>query len=697
MNGTSIIILNYNTYKYIRMCIESILKYTKDEMYEIIVVDNGSNDESVPWLKKQPYIRCIFNKKNEGFPKGCNQGMEIAVGDSLLLLNSDTIVTPRWLKNMKAALYSQSQIGAVSCVTNVCSNFQQIEVSYQGMAEMISFAEKFNMTNSKKWERRLRLVGFCFLFKREIFNKVGMLDERFSPGNCEDDDYSLRIWKAGYELILCKDTFIHHFGSGTFARAASPEEEKKKREQFQKILMRNANKFHQKWHIPRNWKGLGLCDIFPGWNGPEVVTYDEIKKRENKEKIKQSAPKIVHDLPVLYFSSSTKTVEQADLEQVYFADINAGEVSGDTGINGLHLDFKAGMRLRIPSGKWRVCIGNSETGLVYFNQAISEHVLISMEKYCIPWHIEAYFNEKLVFAHDFDPIGQEVFFDLSETPLGTGIMLLPYIQAFQQRHQCQVVCRVKPQFGELLSTYCPELKLGEQMSEDTYAVFYLEAFQSEPYFCPDNCQKLSGEYIGRSILHLDYSPEPVHFDAIESKKEIDEPYVCVAIQASGIQKCWHYPGGWEAVTSYLKKQGYRVLCIDRDKVSERDGYRVEIPKEMEDFTGNRSLLERVNILAHAEFFIGLSSGLSWLAMAAGCPVILISGLTLPQTEFDTAYRVINYQVCHGCYNDLRVNWHQKLCPYHENTKRELECSKKITPQQVLLMVERLRSDLSRKQ
>lgn len=694
MNGTSIIILNYNTCEYIKMCIESIRNYTQDEPYEIIVVDNGSKDDSVPWLKLQPDVRCIFNEKNEGFPKGCNQGLRIAKGTELLLLNSDTIVTPRWLKNMKIALYSRPEVGAVSCVTNFCSNLQQIKVPYKAIDELFIFAAEFNQSNPRQWERRLSLVGFCYLFKREILPKVGYLDEQFSPGNYEDDDYSLRIWRAGYELILCKDTFIHHFGSGSFVRAVSPKEEKQKRLAYQELLKRNAKLFLQKWQVPRNYKELGLKDIFPDWRGPEVVTCRDILRRINStETAREKPPKSVHDLPVLYFSSEIKDVDQDDLETVCFADAEAGEILGETGVEGLRLDFKAGVRIRVPEGNWHIRIGDGETGVFYFDQDISSHVLISMEKYCIPWHIEACRDGQFVFAHDFNPTGQEVFFDLSEVALGDGIMLLSHIRMFYEQNNCRAVCRAKPQFAELIRNYCPELILRDCMSEDTYAVFYMKAFQSEPFFSPDNCKKLSDRYIGRTILHQTDTPKPVHFTATTEEKKIEEPYVCIAVQASGIQKCWHYPGGWHEVVAYLKTQGYRVLCIDRDKIYEKNGYRVEMPEGAEDFTGNHSLLERIDVLANAAFFIGVSSGLAWLAQASGCPVVMISGLTLPQTEFDTPYRVINYRVCHGCYNDMRVDWQKKRCPYHEGTKRELECSKKITSRQVLLTIERLQQDL----
>ena len=216
MKKTSIIILSYNNYAYTKFCIESIRRYTKPGSYEIIVVDNASRDESVNWLRLQSDVRGIYNQKNQGFPKGCNQGMKLASGDSILLLNNDTIVTPRWLEQLRTALYSASDIGAVSCVTNACSNFQQIEVPYKDIKGLFAFADQYNHLDSTKWEKSLTLVGFCFLFRRELYDTLGGLDEAFSPGNCEDDDFSIRIWLAGYKCILCRDTFIHHFGSASF-------------------------------------------------------------------------------------------------------------------------------------------------------------------------------------------------------------------------------------------------------------------------------------------------------------------------------------------------------------------------------------------------------------------------------------------------------------------------------------------------
>ena len=113
MKRTSIVIINYNTLEYTRLCIESIRQLTPAGSYELIVVDNASRDGSLEWLRQQQDVRLIENQVNNGFPAGCNQGMAVAeAGNDLLLLNSDTVVTPRWLENMQQALYSKA--GAVS-------------------------------------------------------------------------------------------------------------------------------------------------------------------------------------------------------------------------------------------------------------------------------------------------------------------------------------------------------------------------------------------------------------------------------------------------------------------------------------------------------------------------------------------------------------------------------------------------------
>ena len=241
---TSIIILSYNNLNLTQNCIESIRKYTNKNNYELIVIDNNSDEETVEYLRNQDDLICIFNQENKGFAGGCNQGMKIASGDNVLLLNNDTIVTPNWLDNLLTALYSDDDIGAVGPITNYCSNYQQVSLPVNPQMDNDEFFKNFNKSDKNKWEERLRLIGFCLLIKKEVVQKIGYLDELFALGNYEDDDYCLRIRKIGYRLLLCKDTFIFHVGSASFSKL--------KLEKFNKILEENREKFINKWDIDPN-------------------------------------------------------------------------------------------------------------------------------------------------------------------------------------------------------------------------------------------------------------------------------------------------------------------------------------------------------------------------------------------------------------------------------------------------------------
>lgn len=235
---TSIVLVTYNKLAYTQACVESIRRHTAPGSYEIIAVDNGSTDETPVWLEEQQDIICRLNGRNEGFPKACNQGIALAGGEQIMLLNNDTVVTPRWLDGLLRALHSDPKVGAVGPVTNYASYMTQISTDYETLEEMERFADRHNVHDPDKWEERLKLIGFCLLMKREACEAVGPIDERFGIGNFEDDDYSLRLLLAGYRLLLCGDTFIHHFGSVSFGAD---------REKYQAVVTENHVHFVQKW------------------------------------------------------------------------------------------------------------------------------------------------------------------------------------------------------------------------------------------------------------------------------------------------------------------------------------------------------------------------------------------------------------------------------------------------------------------
>jgi autotransporter strand-loop-strand O-heptosyltransferase len=195
-------------------------------------------------------------------------------------------------------------------------------------------------------------------------------------------------------------------------------------------------------------------------------------------------------------------------------------------------------------------------------------------------------------------------------------------------------------------------------------------------------------------LGVDPAEESPKLVLPDDTRPIDAPYVCIAVQSSTQSKYWNNPLGWHGVISFLKQRGYRVICIDQKPVHGHGIVWNHIPHGAEDQTGNRPLAERARWLRHAAAFIGPSSGLAWLAWAAGAPVVMISGFTHPSNEFTTPYRVINWHACNSCWNDVRHQFDHTdflWCPRHAGTPRQFECTRLITVEQVIGVLQRLPS------
>lgn len=238
---TSIIILTYNQLYLTKQCLESIYRHTNEEDIEIIIVDNGSTDGTIDYLKSKSALRTIFNKDNLGFAKGCNQGLDIATGDTILFLNNDTIVTHNWLDSMINLLYSHPKVGMVGPVSNYVSGAQQIPVDYTNLDGIQSFADSYCKEQQGRSKYVLRLVGFCLLVKKEVLKKIGGFDERFLYGSFEDDDLCLRTLQEGYQLKIACDSFVHHHGHATFTG--------NKDLNIQHLFNINRHKFIDKWKI----------------------------------------------------------------------------------------------------------------------------------------------------------------------------------------------------------------------------------------------------------------------------------------------------------------------------------------------------------------------------------------------------------------------------------------------------------------
>lgn len=212
----SIVIPVFNQLNYTKKCIESLITYTHIP-YEIIVVDNASTDDTQKYLSSLEHVKIISNKINKGYPAAINQGLRSAVGEYVVLLNNDILATPNWLEGLIEVAESEDKIGLVGPAINIVSGLQlDQEAKYKDANSAIEYSRKIRTNRRFAWMECPRVAFVCTLIKRKILNTIGGLDERFTPGNYEDDDYCLRTLLAGYKIVIAWDTFIHHYGSKSF-------------------------------------------------------------------------------------------------------------------------------------------------------------------------------------------------------------------------------------------------------------------------------------------------------------------------------------------------------------------------------------------------------------------------------------------------------------------------------------------------
>ncbi|EKY3117947.1 autotransporter strand-loop-strand O-heptosyltransferase [Cronobacter turicensis] len=385
-----------------------------------------------------------------------------------------------------------------------------------------------------------------------------------------------------------------------------------------------------------------------------------------------------------------------------YAFILPPEIPTQQGPEGILYDFNDGARLLLPAGDWRVEISDDETGNILFAGDIAEGWVISTKKYYVPFRLQVWKKgqSEPLFDHALNMRDKPVLISFPTGTLGDLVGWVPYAERFRQTYGCQVECTMAQPIIDLFVPVYPELQFyapenwASQRThrEPPYATWRVGLFfQGDLDKQPFDFRAVGLHRTAGHILGVDPS-EIVPDLRVNSPRQIAEPYVCIATQSTSQAKFWNNGSGWHEVIDFLKAQGYRVLCIDKERVVGRGYVWNKIPHGVEDFTGNLPLRDRVALLEHAEFFIGLGSGLSWLAWGCRIPVVLISGFSLPASEFYTPWRVINTHVCNGCWDDVRLNFdHQDYfwCPRHKGTDRQYECTRFITGKQVIGHLRRL--------
>jgi autotransporter strand-loop-strand O-heptosyltransferase len=367
------------------------------------------------------------------------------------------------------------------------------------------------------------------------------------------------------------------------------------------------------------------------------------------------------------------------------------------GGNGIRFDFNDGCRIALPEGDWHVCLRDAETNNVLYETDIKAGVVASSKKYFVPFEIEIRSGNNEVLRHRFDCSGQRVLIQFPVGTLGDLIAWFPYAVKFGEQHRCRLTCAMGAPVIALFRTLYPSITFltpEELKPEEYYATYNIGLYFDDEQNVrqPSDFRLVGLHRTAGYILGVDPEETAPRIDLPDDTRPIPEKYVCIAAQSTTQCKYWNNPSGWRELVQFLKDHGYRVICVDQKATHGTGMVWNHIPYGAEDQTGDRPLAERARWLKHAELFVGLSSGLSWLAWAVGTPVVMISGFTHPTNEFHTPYRVINYHTCNSCWNDVRVMFDHKdflWCPRHAGTPRQFECTRLITTDQVKNTIRRI--------
>jgi len=237
----------------------------------------------------------VSNVRNLGFPSAINQGLRVARGDYLILLNNDAVVTDGWLNQLVALAEMDSDVttkhtkdtkgekegrnregicvGLVGPMSNYASPPQLVEnVPYTNLEEMHAFARRWREEHRGQWFTANKLSGFCLLMKQAVYEAIGGLDEQFGLGFFDDDDLAERARRAGFELDEAHDLFIHHFGSRTFQGNGIDTE---------RLLQENSDKVAHKWGLPVVGQRVILRPWAQGGKGPQMTQRNADEEASN--------------------------------------------------------------------------------------------------------------------------------------------------------------------------------------------------------------------------------------------------------------------------------------------------------------------------------------------------------------------------------------------------------------------------------
>ena len=371
--------------------------------------------------------------------------------------------------------------------------------------------------------------------------------------------------------------------------------------------------------------------------------------------------------------------------------------------NTFHIDFIKGGKFEVlgkNKKRYKVKFIDQKTNDVVYESTITNNMWCkTAKKYFVDYKVQAIDLEtnNIEFDYTFNAKNKNVYMHFASKAIGDTLAWFPYAEEFRKKHDCKLT--ISTFHNEWFKSLYPNIKFVEPGCDqfDLYAMYevgwhYNEDDSINLDYNPSDFRKYPLQKTASEVLGLDYKEIKPKLTFKNTGPTIEGDYVVIAPHGSAHAKYWNKKDGWQDIIDYLNKKGYKVVMITKEPLGDKwhDSKLGGTLKGVIDKTGDAPLSERANDIMNAKAFIGIGSGLSWLAWGLETPVVMISGFSEAYSEFKDCERIESPEdKCGGCFNKVRLDagdW--EWCPEHKDTDRHYECTKSIPSQIVIDAINR---------
>ena len=327
----------------------------------------------------------------------------------------------------------------------------------------------------------------------------------------------------------------------------------------------------------------------------------------------------------------------------------------------------------ISDSDFKVQFSDESGNIAYENTIKSNHWVKLNRQYYTQWHAKVWEDDKLIYDSTLSLKDKRVYIAFESKALGDTLAWIPYIFEFQKKHECTVICST---FWNRLFDEAPNVSFVEPGSvvPNLYALYRIGYFYDLNKL-PVKPMTIPLQKVATTILGLKFKEIVPKLAYIPEVPKLGR-YITIATNSTAGMKFWGKKHWQDLINWLVFEGGYEVYNVSLEPNPFNNCIQITTP----------SLESKMDWIGGSEFFIGLSSGLSWVAYGMGKHVFMIANFTEDWTEFTkNCTRIVKKDVCHGCWNNPNFKYEGEwdYCPIHKDTDRQWECQLSITADMVI--------------